>query len=85
MIRKMKKLSLFIFHEDKDKTLNDLASLGLVHIEIANNITSENIDNINVKKNDALRAKNIINNALADAKKAKKDTSKLKAEIVSKS
>ena len=84
MIRKMKKLSLFIFHEDKDKTLNDLASLGLVHIEIANNITSENIDNINVKKNDALRAKNIINNALADAKKAKKDTSKLKAEIVSK-
>ena len=84
MIRKMKKLSLFVFHEDKEKTLSDLASLGLVHIEIANGVSSENIDNIASKKNDAVRAKNIINNALADAKKAKKDVSNLKAEIVSK-
>ena len=80
----MKKLSLFVFHEDKEKTLSDLASLGLVHIEIANGVSSENIDNIASKKNDAVRAKNIINNALADAKKAKKDVSNLKAEIVSK-
>ena len=84
MIRKMKKLSLFVFHEDKEKTLNDLASLGLVHIEIANGVSSENIDNIASKKNDASRAKNIINNALADAKKAKKDVSNVKAENTSK-
>ena len=84
MIRKMKKLSLFVFHEDKEKTLSDLASLGLVHVEIANGVSSENIDNISARKNDAVRAKNIINNALSDAKKAKKDVSNLKAEIVSK-
>ena len=84
MIRKMKKLSLFVFHEDKEKTLSDLASLGLVHIEIANGVSSENIDNISAKKHDALRAKNIISTALADAKKAKKDVSNVKAEIVSK-
>ena len=84
MIRKMKKLSLFVFHEDKEKTLSDLASLGLVHIEIAGGVSSENIDNISVKKHDALRAKNIISTALADAKKAKKDVSNVKAEIVSK-
>ena len=64
MIRKMKKLSLFVFHEDKEKTLNDLASLGLVHIEIANGVSSEEIDNIAAKKHDASRAKAIINNEL---------------------
>ena len=84
MIRKMKKLSLFVFHEDREKTLSDLASLGLVHIEIANGVSSENIENISSKKNDALRAKNIINNALADAKKAKKDVSNVKADNLSK-
>lgn len=84
MIRKMKKLSLFVFHEDKEKTLNDLASLGLVHIEIANGVSSEEIDNIAAKKHDASRAKTIINNALADAKKAKKDVSNVKAENTSK-
>ncbi|MDO6993450.1 V-type ATPase 116kDa subunit family protein [Brachyspira innocens] len=84
MIRKMKKLSLFVFHEDKEKTLNDLASLGLVHIEIANGVSSEEIDNIAAKKHDASRAKAIINNALADAKKAKKDVSNVKAENTSK-
>ena len=50
MIRKMKKLSLFVFHEDREKTLSDLASLGLVHIEIANGVSSENIENISNKK-----------------------------------
>ena len=85
MIRKMKKLSLFVFHEDKEKTLSDLASLGLVHVEIANGVSSENIEAIAGKKNDAVRAKNIINNTLADAKKAKKDVSDIKAEILSKS
>ena len=84
MIRKMKKLSLFVFHEDKEKTLNDLASLGLVHIEIANGVSSEEIDNIAAKKHDASRAKAIINNALSDAKKAKKDVSNVKAENTSK-
>ena len=84
MIRKMKKLSLFVFHEDKEKTLSDLASLGLVHIEIANGVSSENIDSIAAKKHNASRAKSIINNALADAKKAKKDVSNVKAEILSK-
>ncbi len=79
MIRKMKKLSLFVFHEDREKTLNDLASLGVVHIEIANGVSSENIENIAAQKNDANRAKTIINNALSDAKKAKKDVSNLKA------
>ena len=64
MIRKMKKLSLFVFHEDKEKTLNDLASLGLVHIEITNGVSSENIDNIAAKKHDVSRAKAIINNAI---------------------
>ena len=48
MIRKMKKLSLFVFHEDREKTLSDLASLGLVHIEIANGVSSENIENISM-------------------------------------
>ena len=80
MIRKMKKLSLFVFHEDKEKTLKDLASLGLVHIEIANGVSSENIDNIASKKNDAIRAKAIINSAVSEAKKLKKDISNLKAE-----
>lgn len=84
MIRKMKKLSLFVFHKDREKTLSDLASLGLVHIEIANGVYSENIENISNKKNDALRAKNIVNNALAYAKKAKKDVSNVKAENLSK-
>ena len=77
MIRKMKKLSLFVFHEDKEKTLKDLASLGLVHIEIANGVSSENIDNIASKKNDAIRAKAIINSAVSEAKKLKKDISNL--------
>ena len=84
MIRKMKKLSLFVFHEDKEKTLNDLASLGLVHIEIANGVSSENIENIASKKNEAIRAKSIINSALSEAKKNKKDISNLKAENTSK-
>ena len=79
MIRKMKKLSLFVFHEDREKTLNDLASLGVVHIEIANGVSSENIENIAAQKNDANRAKSIINAALSDAKKAKKDVSNLKS------
>ena len=81
MIRKMKKLSLFVFHEDREKTLNDLASLGVVHIEIANGVSSENIENIAAQKNDANRAKTIINNALSDAKK---DVSSLKATDTSK-
>lgn len=84
MIRKMKKLSLFVFHEDKEKTLNDLASLGLIHIEIANGISSENIENIASKKNDAVRAKSIINAALSEAKKLKKDISNFKSEDASK-
>lgn len=84
MIRKMKKLSLFVFHEDKEKTLNDLASLGLVHIEIANGVSSENIENIALKKNDAVRAKSIINAALSEAKKLKKDISNFKSEDTSK-
>lgn len=84
MIRKMKKLSLFVFHEDKEKTLNDLASLGLVHIEIAKGVTSENIENIASKKNDAVRAKSIINTALSEAKKLKKDISNFKSEDTSK-
>ena len=84
MIRKMKKLSLFVFHEDKEKTLKDLASLGLVHIEIANGVSSDNIENIASKKNEAIRAKSIINLALSEAKKLKKDTSNLKAENTSK-
>ena len=84
MIRKMKKLSLFVFHEDKEKTLNDLASLGLVHIEISNGVSSENIENIASKKNEAIRAKSIINSALSEAKKNKKDISNLKAENASK-
>ena len=84
MIRKMKKLSLFVFHEDKEKTLKDLASLGLVHIEIANGVSSENIENIASKKNEAIRAKSIINLSLSEAKKLKKDTSNLKAENTSK-
>ena len=84
MIRKMKKLSLFVFHEDKEKTLNDLASLGLVHIEIANGVSSENIENIASKKNEAIRAKSIINSSLSEAKKNKKDISNLKAENTSK-
>lgn len=84
MIRKMKKLSLFVFHEDKEKTLNDLASLGLVHIEIAKGVSSENIENIASKKNDAVRAKSIINSALSEAKKLKKDISNLKSEDTSK-
>lgn len=84
MIRKMKKLSLFVFHEDKEKTLNDLASLGLVHIEIANGVSSENIENIASKKNDAVRAKSIINAALSEAKKLKKDISNFKSEDTSK-
>lgn len=79
MIRKMKKLSLFVFHEDREKTLNDLASLGVVHIEIANGVSSESIENIAAQKNDANRAKSIINAALSDAKKAKKDVANLKA------
>ena len=84
MIRKMKKLSLFVFHEDKEKTLNDLASLGLIHIEIANGVSSENIENIASKKNDAVRAKSIINAALSEAKKLKKDISNFKSEDASK-
>lgn len=84
MIRKMKKLSLFVFHEDKEKTLNDLASFGLVHIEIANGVSSENIENIASKKNEAIRAKSIINLASSEAKKNKKDISNLKAENTSK-
>ncbi len=84
MIRKMKKLSLFVFHEDKEKTLNDLASLGLIHIEIANGVLSENIENIASKKNDAVRAKSIINAALSEAKKLKKDISNFKSEDASK-
>lgn len=84
MIRKMKKLSLFVFHEDKEKTLNDLASLGLIHIEIANGVSSENIENIASKKNDAVRAKSIINVALSEAKKLKKDISNFKSEDTSK-
>lgn len=84
MIKKMKKLSLFVFHEDREKTLNDLASLGVVHIEIANGVSSENIENIAAQKNDANRAKTIINNALSDAKKAKKDVSSIKAADTSK-
>lgn len=84
MIRKMKKLSLFVFHEDKEKTLNDLASLGLVHIEIAKGVSSENIENIASKKNDAVRAKSIINSALSEAKKLKKDISNFKSEDTSK-
>lgn len=84
MIRKMKKLSLFVFHEDKEKTLNDLASLGLIHIEIANGVSSENIENIASKKNDAVRAKSIINSALSEAKKLKKDISNFKSEDASK-
>ena len=84
MIRKMKKLSLFVFHEDKEKTLKDLASLGLVHIEIANGVSSDNIENIASKKNEAIRAKSIINLALSEAKKLKKDTSNLKSENTSK-
>ena len=84
MIRKMKKLSLFVFHEDKEKTLNDLASLGLVHIEIANGVSSENIENIASKKNEAIRAKSIINSSLSEAKKNKKDISNLKVENSSK-
>lgn len=84
MIRKMKKLSLFVFHEDKEKTLNDLASLGLIHIEIANGVSSENIENIASKKNDAVRAKSIINAALSEAKKLKKDISNFKSEDTSK-
>lgn len=84
MIRKMKKLSLFVFHEDKEKTLTDLASLGLVHIEIASGVSSENIENIASKKSDAARAKSIINSSISEAKKQKKDISNLKAEITSK-
>ena len=84
MIRKMKKLSLFVFHEDKEKTLNDLASLGLIHIEIANGVSSENIENIASKKNDVVRAKSIINAALSEAKKLKKDISNFKSEDTSK-
>ena len=79
MIRKMKKLSLFVFHEDREKTLSDLASLGVVHIEINDNAQSENIDILSAQKNNALKAKSIINNTIADYKKAKKDISNLKA------
>ena len=43
--------------KDKEKTLKDLASLGLVHIEIANGVSSDNIENIASKKNEAIRAK----------------------------
>lgn len=84
MIRKMKKLSLFVFHEDKEKTLHALSSLGVVHIEIAQGVTSENIDAIASKRSDTLKAKSIIKSLLEECRKNKIDVSNIKEENSSK-
>lgn len=83
MIRRMKKLSLFVFHEDKEKTLKDLSSLGVVHIEIASGVTSDSIESIALKKSDAMKAKSLIKGLLEDYKKNKIDVSAIKSEDMS--
>lgn len=71
MIRKMKKLSLLVFHEDKVKTLDALASLGIVHIQTERGTTSESIERLNAERNRFLKAKSVVTNLIAKYNKDK--------------
>ena len=73
MIRRMKKLSLFVFHEDKTKTLEMLSSLDIVHIDIKNGVTSTQIESILSKKTLFQKAEKIIDNLLLSYEKNKKE------------
>jgi V/A-type H+-transporting ATPase subunit I len=71
MIKKMKKLSLFVFHADKLATLDMLASRGVLHIDMKNGITSGEIDTILSKKNSFQKSKSIIDVLLSRYEKKK--------------
>jgi len=45
MIVPMQKMSLIVFHKHKDDLLHDLRDLGLVHINIKDELGSENLEN----------------------------------------
>jgi len=73
MIRKMKKLSLFVFHEDKVKTLEMLSSLDVVHIDIKAGVTNTQIESILSKKTLFQKAEKIIDSLVLSYEKTKKD------------
>lgn len=75
MIRKMKKLSLFVFHEDKAKTLEMLSSLDIIHIDIKDGVTNTQIESILSKKILFQKAEKIIDNLVVSYEKRKKTLS----------
>lgn len=77
MIRKMKKLSLFVFVDDKVHTLDKLASLGVVHIETEKGATSSEIEAINQEKTRCLKAKSILKTLKSTYEKEKKALPKI--------
>ena len=68
MIEKMKKLSLLIYHASKDRFLNNLQRLGVVHLEANKSIQNEDIIGLN---NNISRVKKT-EHLLSDLKKGEK-------------
>ena len=72
MIERMKKLTLLVFHKDREKTLADLQDLGVVHIETVATAEIEEIEKLEGEKSLWLRAMNIIHeNAMEEGQDTK--------------
>lgn len=71
MIEKMKKLSLFIYHSSKDRFLENLQNLGVVHLEADKSIQNDEIltlKNLGVKIEKIIKFLNTLENKSEDVK-----------------
>ncbi len=61
MIEKMKKLSLLIYHASKEKFLNNLQDLGVVHLEVNKSIHNEEITKLKDRLTRLKKIESILN------------------------
>lgn len=68
MIEKMKKLSLLIYHASKEKFLNNLQELGVVHLEVNKSIHNEEIITLNNKISRIKKSEILLRNISKESK-----------------
>lgn len=82
MIYKMKKLSLVVYYKDKVDLLDKLTSLGVVHPNNKSSVVHKDIEDINEKKENYLKALKTVNDYKSLLAKQKRTTD-LKGSFVS--
>ncbi len=75
MINKMKKLSLVVYYKDKVDLLDKLTSLGCVHPNTDSDVSHKDIEDVNEKRDNYLKAVKVVNDYKSLLAKQKRTTS----------